>query len=143
MISIIEFLNKKGFESGSEIYDIQEASRACYSDTTEVVQMLEYITSLGHVRETPEGWLIENNQEYTSRKMFRDYYLKDILKLTTELSTSPKVIEDIKVTDSKLNTNEIKEYLEFLQKITQYGFVKKVKSNWKLESFIPLTQVEN
>ena len=143
MISIVDFLKKKGFESESEIYDIQDVSRACYSDTTEVVQMLEFITSLGQVKETPEGWIIENNQEYTSRKMFRDFYLKDIVKLVNELSTSPKILEDITFADSKLKSNEIKEYLDFLSKITRYGFVKKVKNNWKLESYTPLPQVEN
>ena len=141
MIAITEFLNKAG-ESESEIYDIQDASRACYSDTTETMQMLEYLTSFGQVKETAQGWIRENKYEYTSRKMFRDFYLKDAVSILILLDENPKTAELISASSEKFNAKDVQEYLEFLTQITQFGYVKKVKSNWKLASYNSIPQVE-
>lgn len=141
MNAIIEFLNKKG-DSFSEIYDIQDASRACYSDTTEIMQMLEYLTSFGQVKETPKGWIKENTQDYTSRKLFRDFYLKEIVKILNLLNENPQTVENLQLSVEKINSNDIQKYLEFLAKITQFGFVKKDKRDWKLETYRSLPQME-
>ncbi len=144
MIPIIKYLhsNRNNPHNEFSIYDILDASNACFPDTLEVVQMLAYVTSLGQVQEHENGWTIGNKQDIPIKKMFRELYLKDILQILNTLNQNPQPIENLTKIIQGINEKELLEYLQFLQTITAYGFVKNVGNDWKLENFYPGSPVE-
>lgn len=144
MIPIIEYLhsNRNKPENEFSIYDIQDASNACFPDTLEVVQMLSYLTAFGQVKEHENGWTIGIKQENPLKRMFRELFLKDILQVIEHLNQNPQQVENLSESIKGIKTQEIFEYLQFLQTITAYGFVKKFTNGWKLKEYSTSTSVE-
>lgn len=135
MLSIINYLHVKHDADGNDIYSIMSASNACFPDTSEVVEMLAYLTSFGQVKEIKNGWIKLNKQEYSTKKLFRERYLAESIQILSNLDDQAKNTSEIEKIISDMKKDEVEEYLKFLQKITAYGYVKKCSNGWKLENF--------
>lgn len=144
MIPIIEYLysNKDKPENEFSIYDIQDASNACFPDTLEVVQMLSYLTGFGQVQEHENGWTIGIKQDNPLKRMFRELFLKEILQIIEQLNQNPQPVKNLCENLKGIKNQEVQEYLQFLQTITAHGFVKKFSNGWKLENFSTIPPVE-
>ncbi len=132
MISIINYLHANNKSEGIDIYNIMDASNACYPDTSEVVQMLSYLTSFGQVQNTNNGWICTNKQEFTSKILFRERYLNEIILIISNLSDQPTNVSNLNNITENIDKDELEEYLSFLTKITAFGIVKKSSDGWKL-----------
>ena len=142
MNSIIKFLHSKGSDSISGVYDIQDASGACFSDTTEILEMLAYLTAFGQVQETDEGWIILARQELPDKILFRERYLTEIVSVLSNLTTKPIRIDILTQNIADIDKKEISELLHFAQEISEFGYVKKMSNGWKLNKYGPLKAIQ-
>lgn len=139
MISIITYLNKN---KESDIYNLMDASNACYPDTSEVVSMIAYLTAFGQIKESNDGWILTNKQEFTSKKQFRERYLQELVSILNNLTDKATTNSELEQILTPLTKAEIEEYLQFSQKLTAHGFVKKSPEGWKLEEYHLTPKVE-
>ena len=120
MISIINELTSS--KKSMTLYDIQGASGACVPDTMEAAEMLSYLTSLGKIIETPEGWL-RIDEKITPNEPRRYFYLKEIVLMIKSLSTTDPLIPHQLADKIGLTVSEVVQYLQFLKEITSTGHV--------------------
>ena len=142
MISIVNFMNNKGYESESKINDIQNASNACYPDTLEIIGMLAYLTSFGQVKNSLDGWSISFGQNLLNKMAFREHFLKDIVKIIHSLSHDAKNIHSLAENLEGLEEQMIKDNLEFLEKITAFGFIRKGSKGWELVKYDTVQEIQ-
>lgn len=144
MIAIVNYLNNKGYESESKVNDIQNASAACYPDTLEVIGMLSYLTSFGQVKHSTEadGWSRSFEQPLSNKSSFREHFLKDILKIIHSLDHEAKNIQSLAGNLEELDEQTIKENLEFLEKITAFGYIRKGSKGWLLVKYNTVQEIQ-
>ncbi len=116
---------------------IQTATGMCVFDSTEVSNMLAYLTSFGIVHQTEAGWSITANDLPFEKGMFREIFLEDAVTLLTSLTNTPKTPEQLSK-ETKLSLDRVGTYLPFLAEITQYGLIVQNPENfgglWELAS---------
>lgn len=137
MLAIINYLHLSNDDSAKKfsIDDIMDASNACYGDTFEVVQMMAYITSFGQVKMQDNSWTLTNKTDIKVVRAFRELFLQGFVKILNQLSAEPQPVTVISKNAKGLKEKEIQEYLEFLEKLTAFGYLKKVSDGWNLQSY--------
>ncbi|MHA1991083.1 MAG: hypothetical protein ACW981_08950 [Candidatus Hodarchaeales archaeon] len=128
MIPIVKSLAST--DESLNIYDIQRVSRACVPDTTEVTEMLSFLTSYGKVFETSKGWIRTNENGKKPNRPRRFFYLKDIYNILSELSEENPLNCGIIAENTNINVEKVLEYLDFLSAITKAGYVKLDNNNY-------------
>jgi len=119
------------------IDEIRRVAGACYPDTAETMSFVEYITGIGKIEKTSEGWVfIGRDEGSVPRKPTRDRYLTDFENIVRELKTGPKSTDEI-AKALKIKVSKIQSTLEFLEHITKVGPIVKIEGSprrWKLET---------
>ena len=124
MIPIIEEFSEPGLEL--EILSIQIASKACVSDTYEVLHMIQFLTHFGKIERTKKGWTRTHQANFSEPKPRRVYYLDALLKIIHNLSEAPLTVVQIS-RNLQMDANSLLLCLEFLEKITRKGPINKVR----------------
>ncbi|MFW9992180.1 MAG: hypothetical protein ACFFD4_09055 [Candidatus Odinarchaeota archaeon] len=125
-------------EKPLSIFELQKSAGACYPDTSEVTQMLSYLTSFGKVTQNGDGrWLRTAEKDNKPKKPGRaPRYLTEILEIIKVLAPdSPKSIDEV-AKETGLETGMVEEFLPFLADITDRGHVVEVtnpRKSYKLE----------
>lgn len=119
------------------IDEIRRVSGACYPDTAETMSFIEYITGMGKIEDTPDGWVfVERDEGSVPRKPTRDQYLTGFKNIVRELKTGPKSTDEI-AEALKTKVSKTQHTLEFFQYITKMGPIVKIEGSprrWKLET---------
>ena len=66
----------------------------CSFDSTEVSDMLVFLTAFGRVEHTEDGWLIHPENEEAEYDRFRQRYLKTPEAILKKLSTKAKTVDE-------------------------------------------------
>jgi hypothetical protein len=122
MQMIAELLSK----GKASVSDIQFESGYCYFDSTEVTDMLSYLTTFGKVKSTDKGWIREDTEQKAKYGTFRVHYLNDARDILESTTKEPKTVEQI-VEETKKTSEAVELYLSFLEKITKYGVFSRTK----------------
>ncbi|MHA1166345.1 MAG: hypothetical protein ACTSRU_00875 [Candidatus Hodarchaeales archaeon] len=110
-------------EKAVTLNDLRQATGACYFDTREVLQILEYITSFGKITMNDNTWVIETPEEKIKSKRPRRYhYIEGIIEIIELLSNGPKSLDEL-VRETKISQEKLAEVLPFFSSITSAGFL--------------------
>ncbi|MFX0063325.1 MAG: hypothetical protein ACFFC7_14205 [Candidatus Hermodarchaeota archaeon] len=133
MLKIVELVSQEEVTAAP----IQRATGMCHFDSTEVSDMLSYLTTFGRVKKIEEGWIIEKTELKAKYGSFRKNYLKDAEDILKTLSDTPKSSEEI-ASEADKDIKMVELYLPFLEEITKYGLISRVqgkfKASWHLAS---------
>lgn len=124
MIPIIEEFSKSRLEL--DILCIQTASKACVSDTYEVLQMIQYLTQFGKIERTKEGWTRSKQLKYSEPIPRRLSYLDALLKIIYSLSELPVTVIQIS-RNLRMDSDALLLCLNFLEKISSIGIINKIR----------------
>ena len=122
-MQVIAELLSKGKASVS---DIQFESGHCYFDSTEITDMLSYLTTFGKVKSTDSGWIREPTGQQGKYGNFREHYLNDARDILESTTDEPKTVKQI-AEETKKTSEAVELYLPFLEKITKYGVISRTK----------------
>lgn len=133
MIKIVELVSQEEVTAAP----IQRATGMCHFDSTEVSDMLSYLTTFGRVKKIEEGWIIEKTELKAKYGSFRKNYLKDAEDILKTLTDTPKSTEEI-ANEADKDIKMVELYLPFLEEITKYGLISRVqgkfRASWQLVS---------
>ena len=131
MQKIVELLSKEN----ARVKEIQNATGHCYFDSTEVTDMLSYLTAYGKIRQVDNGWILEKATTKSKHDKIRKKFLSDAEEIMKALSNSPKTVDEI-CHAAKKSKETVELYLPFLADITQLGVITRgpgtYDRTWKL-----------
>jgi len=111
-------------EGETSIGAIRSSTGMCSFDSTEVSDMLAYLTSFGRVRPNDDGWTIQKVDEEANYDRFRKAFLKDAAAILSQLSDEPKSVNQLSQ-ETGLPTELVDLYLPFLAEITRLGVISR------------------
>lgn len=103
---------------------IRAETGLCSFDSTEVSDMLAFLTSFGCVEAQGDGWIIQKADEESTYGRFRKAFLKDAVAVLTQLSGEEQTVEQISK-ETGLPNEKVKPYLPFLAEITRLGVISR------------------
>jgi len=111
-------------EGEVDVSMIRSATGLCRFDSTEVSDMLAYLTSFGRVEAEEGGWLLQKAEEEAVYERFRKSFLEAAVALLSKLAEKAQSSEQLsKETGLALETVEL--YLPFLADITRLGVISR------------------
>ncbi|MFX1318789.1 MAG: hypothetical protein ACFE9D_03400 [Promethearchaeota archaeon] len=118
-------------EGEVDVSAIRSATGMCSFDSTEVLDMLTYLTSFGRVEAEEGGWLLQKTEEEAAYERFRKSFLEAAVAILSKLTEKAKSVEQLsKETGLKLETVEV--YLPFLADITRLGVISRCSNEYPL-----------
>ncbi len=122
MPKIIHVLNNTEGEVLLPLSRISGLIGTCLPDGSEVTRMLHYLTHFGRVDKLDSNeWKLNYASMHSPPEInFRFRYIEGLVSVLKELKVHPKNIEEIASSISR-DSQEIEEYLIFLEEITKYG----------------------
>ncbi|MFX1509222.1 MAG: hypothetical protein ACFFBR_02855 [Promethearchaeota archaeon] len=109
-------------EGEVDLSEIRSSTGMCSFDSTEVSDMLAYLTGFGRVEAQDDGWVIHKTETKAVYERFRKAFLDDAVAILTNLSTKAKPIEQLQQ-KTGLSAEKINLYLPFLADITRLGVI--------------------
>ena len=113
----------------ASISEIRSATGMCSFDSTEVSDMLAFLTSFGKVEAHENEWLIQKVEEESTHERFRKAFLKDAVEVLTKLSGVEQSVEQIS-TETSLPNEKVERYLSFLAEITRLGVISRCSTEY-------------
>lgn len=108
----------------ASISEIRSATGMCSFDSTEVSDMLAFLTSFGKVEAHENKWGIQKVEEEPAYERFRKAFLQDAVAILTQLSDTGKSVEQISK-EAELSNEKVDLYLPFLAEITRLGVISR------------------
>jgi hypothetical protein len=108
---------------------IRSGTGMCSFDSTEVSDMLAFLTSFGRVEAHGEGWIIEKAEEESTYGRFRKAFLKDVVAVLTQLYGVEQSVEQISK-ETGLPNEKVERYLPFLAEITRLGVISRCSTEY-------------
>ncbi|MFX0078196.1 MAG: hypothetical protein ACFE8O_03065 [Candidatus Hermodarchaeota archaeon] len=118
-------------EGETGVRQIAAATGLCSFDSTEVSDMLAYLTTFGRVEYTNGGWVIHSEDNEAVYERFRKRYLKTVEKILEKLSTYAKTIEQLSK-ETGLSVETVDLFLPFLADITRLGVISRCSTEWPI-----------
>ncbi len=127
MRTIVELVE----EGEVDVSAIRSATGLCSFDSTEVSDMLAYLTSFGRVEAEEGGWVLQNAEVEAVYERFRKSFLEAAVALLSKLAEKAKSSEQLsKETGLALETVEL--YLPFLADITRLGVISRCSTEYPI-----------
>ncbi len=111
------------------VREIASATGMCNVDSTEVSDMLAFLTTFGRVESTEQGWIIHKLEEKAQYERFRKAFLKDVITLLSKLSINAKTVELLSQ-ETNLSIQTVDSYLSFLKDITRLGVIGRCSTTY-------------
>ncbi len=108
---------------------VRSATGMCGFDSTEVSDMLAYLTSFGRVETKENGWIILRAEEEAVYGRFRKAYLKAPIAILSNLSEEVKSVEQLSQ-ETGLSVETVDLYLPFLVEITRLGVISRCATEY-------------
>jgi hypothetical protein len=108
---------------------IRSATGMCRFDSTEVSDMLAFLTSFGRVEAQGDGWIIQKAEENSTHERFRKAFLKDAEAILTQLSDDEQAVEQVSK-EIGLPEEKVALYLPFLAEITRLGVISRCSTGY-------------
>jgi hypothetical protein len=116
-------------EGEVDVSAIRSATRMCSFDSTEVSDMLAYLTSFGRVQAEEGGWLLQKVEEKAVYERFRKSFLEVAVAILSNLTEKTKSVEQLSE-DTGLAPETAKMYLPFLADITRLGVISRCSTEY-------------
>lgn len=113
------------------VREIAAATGMCSMDSTEVTDMLVYLTTFGRVEFTDNGWTIDPMDEDAVYDRFRQRYLESTEVILTQLSEEAKSVEQLS-NETNLSKDTVEMYLPFLADITRLGVISRCSTTYPI-----------
>jgi hypothetical protein len=113
------------------ISEIRSSTGLCSFDSTEVSDMLAYLTGFGRVEAKAEGWVIHSPDLKAVFERFRKAFLKDAVAILSQLSDEAKSIEQL-ATETGLPSDKLDLYLPFLADISRLGVISRCSTEYPI-----------
>ncbi len=127
MRTIVELVE----EGEVDVSAIRSATGLCSFDSTEVSDMLAYLTSFGRVEAEEGGWVLQKAEVEAVYERFRKSFLEAAVALLSKLAEKAKSSEQLsKETGLALETVEL--YLPFLADITRLGVISRCSTEYPI-----------
>lgn len=117
----VVYLIEKGKVSVNEI---RSSTGMCSFDSTEVSDMLSYLTSFGQVKLEKKGWTIQKPETDAVYDRIRKGFLKDAMTILEQLSDTGKSAAQL-AQETGLSIDKVDSYLPFLAEITRLGIISR------------------
>ena len=111
------------------VSEIRSATGMCSFDSTEVSDMLAFLTSFGRVEAQGEGWVIHKAEEESTYQRFRKAFLMDAVAILTQLSDEEQSVEQVSK-EAGLPEEKVELYLPFLVEITRLGVISRCSTGY-------------
>lgn len=127
---IVELIAER--ETG--VRQIAAATGMCSFDSTEVSDMLAFLTTFGRVEHTSDGWVIHPEDEESVYDRFRQRHLKPAEAILGKLSAEAKTVNDLSQ-ETNLSKETVNLFLPFLADITRRGVISRCSTDWPITWF--------
>lgn len=133
MRPILSQLSKTGT---GDIFALRNSCGACLPDTYEVSMLLVHLTGYGQVKGENGYWRINPRPVVDNSTVRRPQLIEDAVKVLGALTHEPQPVEAI-ASMSGLDQDTTRTFLNFLEDLTEHGFVTTDESGeevWLFES---------
>ncbi len=113
------------------ISEIRSATGMCSFDSTEVSDILAYLTGFGRVEAKEEGWMIHSPETKVVYERFRKAFLEDAVLILSNLSDETKSVDKL-AQETGLKPERIDLYLPFLAEITRLGVISRCSTEYPI-----------
>ena len=113
------------------VSEIRSATGMCSFDSTEVSDMLAFLTSFGRVEAQGDGWIIHRGSEKSTYQRFRKAFLKDAVAILTRLSEEEQSVDQISK-ETGVSEDKVELYLPFLAEITRLGVISRCATDYSV-----------
>jgi hypothetical protein len=127
MRTIVDLIEK----GDASVRQIAAMTGMCSFDSTEVSDMLSYLTTFGRVKHTRDGWVIHPEDEKSVYERFRKQYLKNVEAILSKLSAEGRIVEELSQA-TNLSQEMVDLYLPFLADITRLGVISRCSKEWPI-----------
>ena len=103
---------------------IRSETGMCSFDSTEVSDMLAFLTSFGCVEAQGDGWIIQKAEEESTFQRFRKAFLKDAVSILNQLTDEEQSVVQVSK-QTGLPQEKVELYLPFLAEITRLGVISR------------------
>jgi hypothetical protein len=111
-------------EGEGDVSTIRSATRMCSFDSTEVSDMLAYLTSFGRVEAEEGGWLRQKTEKKAVYERFRKSFLEAAVAILSNLTEKTKSVEQLSK-ETGLAPETVELNLPFLSDITRLGVISR------------------
>ena len=113
------------------VRQIAAATGMCSFDSTEVVDMLAYLSTYGRVEHTDDGWVIHPEDDESVYERFRTRYIETAKAILEKLSTEPKTVIELSK-ETNLSEEMVDLFLPFLAEISRLGVITRCSTEWPI-----------
>jgi DNA-binding IclR family transcriptional regulator len=103
----------------------------CSFDSTEVADMLAYLTTFGRVEHTDDGWVIHPEADESEYARFRTRNIETAKAILEKLSIEAKTVSELSK-ETNLSNETIELFLPFLAEISRLGVISRCYTDWPI-----------
>ena len=103
----------------------------CSFDSTEVADMLAYLSTFGSVEHTDDGWVIHPEDDESVYERFRTRHIETAEAILKQLSTEAKTVAEL-TKETNLSNETIELFLPFLAEISRLGVISRCSTDWPI-----------
>lgn len=113
------------------VRQIAAATGMCSFDSTEVADMLAYLTTFGRVEHSEDGWVIHPEDDESEYERFRNRHIETAEAVLKQLSTEAKTLSELSK-GTNLSNETIELFLPFLAEISRLGVISRCSTDWPI-----------
>ena len=113
------------------VRQIAAVTGMCSFDSTEVADMLAYLSTFGRVELTDDGWIIHREEHESVHERFRTRHIETAEAILKQLSTEAKTVSELSK-ETNLSKETIELFLPFLADISRLGVISRCSKNWPI-----------
>jgi hypothetical protein len=113
------------------VRQIAATTGLCSFDSTEVADMVAYLSTFGRVEHIDDGWVIHPEDDESVYERFRTRYIETAKAIIEKLSTEAKTVTELS-NETNLPKETVDLFLPFLADISRLGVITRCSTDWPI-----------